>query len=345
VKTILFLSLSLIPAVWADQVVLKNGDTITGSIVKKDGAKLTIKSEFLGEVSMPWSAVKTVTSDAALHVVLPSGETAVGKITTTGENLDVATPAGAKSAPLAGVTNIRNDAEQHTFDRMLHPGLGQLWTGSLDMGLALARGNARTETFNTAFAASRVTRHDKITVMFNEIYAQALVNNVNSTTASSVRTGWTYNHDLTPRFFLSTLNTYEHDHFQNLALRFVAGGGAGINAVKTDRTSLSFNAGGDYMRENFTDTSNRNSGELNFGDDFLYKLSASTNVTQSWRFFPNLTFTGEYRTNFDMSAVTAIKKWLGFHISASDHFVSNPVLGHQKNDLILSTGLRLTFAR
>ena len=42
----------------ADQVVLKNGDNITGKIVKKDGAKLTIQSEFLGEVNMPWSAVR-----------------------------------------------------------------------------------------------------------------------------------------------------------------------------------------------------------------------------------------------------------------------------------------------
>ena len=43
----------------ADQVVLKNGDTITGAIVKKDSGKLTIKSEFLGEVSMPWTARRT----------------------------------------------------------------------------------------------------------------------------------------------------------------------------------------------------------------------------------------------------------------------------------------------
>jgi hypothetical protein len=40
----------------ADQVVLTNGDTITGSIIKKDGDKLTLKSEFLGEVAMPWSS-------------------------------------------------------------------------------------------------------------------------------------------------------------------------------------------------------------------------------------------------------------------------------------------------
>ena len=54
----LLLLLPLAFALHADQVVLKNGDTITGSIVKKDGDKLTIKSEFLGEVSMPWTAVQ-----------------------------------------------------------------------------------------------------------------------------------------------------------------------------------------------------------------------------------------------------------------------------------------------
>src|SRR5215470_12444305 len=60
-----------LPAFCADQVVLTNGDIITGAIVKKDGARLTIKSEFLGEVTMPWSAVKSLRSDAELNVVLP----------------------------------------------------------------------------------------------------------------------------------------------------------------------------------------------------------------------------------------------------------------------------------
>src|SRR5579863_9813529 len=81
------LFLSIVPILSADQVVLKNGDTITGAIVKKDGAKLTIKSEFLGEVTMPWSAVKSLTSDEALTVVLPGGESVAGKISTSGDNL------------------------------------------------------------------------------------------------------------------------------------------------------------------------------------------------------------------------------------------------------------------
>ena len=44
-----------------------------------------------------------------------------------------------------------------------------------------------------------------------------------------------YHRDLTPRLFVSTLNDYEHDRFQNLDLRFVAGGGLGVNLIKVRR--------------------------------------------------------------------------------------------------------------
>lgn len=341
---LLFLSVWL-PILSADQVVLKNGDTLTGAIVKKDGAKLTIKSELLGEVSMPWTAVKSIKSDESLTVVLPGGESVAGKISTAGDSLEVATAGGMKSAPLSAVTSVRNPAEQHSWERLQHPGLLELWTGFFDLGLALARGNARTDTLTTSFSATRVTRKDKVALSFNQIYGTARINGLTSTIASAVRGGWTYNRDLTPRFFISTLNTYERDSFQDLDLRFVAGGGFGVNTIKNEKTNLSFIGGGDYARENFTNHLHRNSAEANFGDDLLYKLSAATNLTQSFRFFPNFTYTGEYRANFDLAGVTTIRKWLGWHVTASDRFISNPVFGRQRNDLILSTGLRVTFAK
>jgi len=337
--------LTLAPVLRADQVVLKNGDTLTGNIIKKDGGTLTLKSEFLGEVSMPWSAVKSVKSDARLNVVLPGGEAVAGKVSTSGATLEVATATAARSAPLADITALRNDAEQHAWERLQHPGLGELWTGFFDMGLALARGNARTETLTNAFRASRITRHDKIELHFNEIYGTALVNGVSGTIASAVRGGWSYNRDLSPRLFVSTLNDYEHDLFQNLNLRFVLGEGFGVIAVKNKKTNLSFTGGGDYSRENFTNNLHRNSGEVNFGDDLLYKFSDVTSLTQSFRIFPNLTYGGDYRVNFDLSGVTAIRKWLAWHVTASDRFLSNPVLGRLRNDVLLSTGFRLSFAR
>jgi hypothetical protein len=326
-------------------VVLKNGDTISGSIVKKDGGKLTIKSEFLGEVSMPWTAVQSVRSDEPLTVELPGDERAVGKISTTGETLQVATAAAVRSAPLAQVGDVRNPAEQRTWERLQHPGILELWTGYFDLGLALARGNARTDTLTSNFNATRVTRKDKLTLTYSQIRSSARINNVSSETASAIRGGWSYNRDLTPRLFVTTLNDYEHDRFQGLDLRFVIGGGFGFNAIKKPDTTLALIGAADYSRENFIAGIHRNSAELNFGDDFTHKFSPTTNMFQSFRMFPNLSNSGEYRVNFDMGAVTALKKWLGWHVTASDRYLSNPIFGRQRNDLILSTGLRVSFAK
>ena len=340
--TILFLSFS---ALAADQIVLTNGDTITGTIVKKDGDKLTIKSEFLGEVSMPWKAVKSIRSDAELSVVLPSGETVKGKIATSGDQLQVAAQGAPKTAPLATVTAVRDDAEQRHYERMLHPGILELWSGNFDIGLSLARGNARTDALTTAFTAARVTRNDKVALYFNQIHSTARANNLTSTIASALRGGWKYNRNVAGRAFVTGFNDYEHDRFQNLDLRFVAGGGVGVRLVKKENTQLDADAGINYQRENFIDHTHRNSAEANFGDSLNYKLSKAVSVTQAARMFTNLSDTGAYRVNFDLGTNTVLKRWLGWQVTVSDRFLSNPNAGRQRNDFLLSTGFRLSFAR
>jgi hypothetical protein len=153
----------------ADQVVLTNGDTISGSIIKKDGDKLTLKSEFLGEVTMPWSAVKSVRSDMDVTVVPASGQALQGKLTSSGTDLQVATATGTTTMPLASVTAVRNSAEQAAYERLQHPGLLELWAGYFDLGLALVRGNSYTDTLTTTLIAARQTRTSKLTVHFNQI--------------------------------------------------------------------------------------------------------------------------------------------------------------------------------
>jgi putative salt-induced outer membrane protein YdiY len=344
-RSMFCLFVSCLPGLAADRVVLSNGDTITGAIVKKDGARLFIKSEFLGEISMPWSAVKSIQSDSELVVALAGGELVKGKVSTSGDTLQVVTGTGTKSAPMAGVTAVRDAAEQHSWERLQHPRLLELWTGNLDMGLALARGNARTTSLTNAFTAARITTNDKIAVYFNQIYGSARLNGVTSETASAVRGGWLYNRQVSPRLFVTTLNDYEHDRFQNLDLRFVMGGGFGWNALKSEKAHFDLSAGVDYNRENFDTNVHRNSAEVNYGDNLLYKISGATAITQAFRVFNNLSNSGAYRLNFDLGSVTTLKKWLGWQLTASDRFLSNPVVGRQRNDLLISTGFRVTFAK
>ena len=50
---------------FADQVILKNGDRLSGTIIKSDNENLTMKSEFAGEVKIQWAAVEQLTMSAS----------------------------------------------------------------------------------------------------------------------------------------------------------------------------------------------------------------------------------------------------------------------------------------
>jgi hypothetical protein len=339
-----FAGLSLHPT-WADQVVMKNGDRVTGAIIKKDSKDLTIKTDHFGVVTTSWDQVESVKIDAPVTVVLQSGKSVQGTLATTEGKVVVATKDERLSITPAEVTTIRNADEQKVYERMLKPGWGELWAGAATVGLAGSAGNAKTLTFTTGVNAARVTRTDKTSVYFNIIKASATANGKSSDTAQAIRGGLGYDHNVSSRLFVNTFNDWEYDKFQNLDLRFVIGGGFGLHAVKTERSTLDLLGGVDFNHSSYNTPLTRNSAEAFWGDGYTYKMSAATSLVQSFRMFNDLTNTGTYRVNFDVGASTRLAKWLTWNVSLSDRYLNHPAPGRKTNDLLYTTGVGITFAR
>jgi putative salt-induced outer membrane protein YdiY len=332
---------------WADQVNLSNGDRVTGKLIKKDGDNLTVKTDLMGEVTIAWKSIVSVSSQEPVTVVLTSGQSLVGQVSVDAkeEKVEIATATSLESARLNELVAIRNEETQRQFERMEKPGLLDLWAGSVDLGLSSARGNARTNTFTIAATASRETRTDKTAAYFNQIYSSALVDGVSAATADAIRSGWSYNQNVSPRMLWNLFNDYEYDRFQDLDLRVVLGGGLGYSMIKHDRKRLDLLGGGAYNREEFGTPLIRNSAEAYWGDDFSYKPSRMAEFQQRFRIFHNLSDLGVYRVNFDLSAVMNLNRRLAWHLTISDRLLSEPVEGRQRNDVLYTTGLRLRFAR
>jgi small nuclear ribonucleoprotein (snRNP)-like protein len=322
----------------ADQVVMKNGDRVTGTIVKKDGKNLTIKTDHFGVVTTSWDQVESINADRPVNVVLADGKTVQGMLATANGKVEVTTKDAKLSLAPAEVGTIRDDAEQKTYERLLKPGLRELWASTGSVGFAGTSGNAKTLTFTTGITAARVTRTDKISLYFNTIKASALVNSKNSDTAQAVRGGIGYDHNVNPRLFINMFNDYEFDKFQNLDLRFVLGGGFGLHAVKTEKAKLDILGGGDFNRSAFSTPLTQKSAEVYWGDEYRLKVAATTSLVQSFRMFNNLTTTGSYRVNFDIGASTKISKWLNWNVSVSDRYLNHPAAGRKTNDLMYTTG-------
>ncbi len=345
---ILVLLLAL-PA-FAGQVTLKNGDHLSGTVVKSDGKNLVFKSELAGTVTIPWDAVTAISSSEALTVGLRDGQVAVGPVEAVDQSIVIDTKdAGKLTAAKSAIVFVRSKDEQAAheaeIERYRHPSLTDLWTGFVDLGLATAQGNARTSNVNVTANASRSTSRDKIDVNFMSLYASSNVSGASLVTANAMRGGIRYNLNVSPSVLSFGSTELEYDEFQNLDLRFSPSGGFGWRIIDNERTMLNVLGGASLNREFFATGLNRTSGEGLVGQEFTHKLSKIASVTQKFIMYPNLTRRGDYRMSFDASAVTTIRKWLGWQFSVSDRLLSNPLPGRKKNDLLFTSGIRLTFAK
>src|SRR5258706_5047331 len=133
---------------FADQVTMKNGDRLSGTVVKSEAKSLVMKTEFVGNVTISGDAVTAITSTTQLHFALKDGQTVVGTVTTTPEGrFTIATKeTGSVTAARDSVVAIRSDQEQAEIDRYNNPRLTDLWTGFLDLSYANTHGNKNPST-------------------------------------------------------------------------------------------------------------------------------------------------------------------------------------------------------
>jgi putative salt-induced outer membrane protein YdiY len=357
-RSVLFVAVLSVLALTAraDQLTLKNGDRLTGTIVKSDAKTLLIKTEFAGDISVQWDAITSLVSSQPLHLGLKDGQTVVGTVAGADGKLEVVTKtAGEVTTPKDAVVTVRDDDEEKAYDaeidRLRHPRLTDFWSGLLDTGLSVTRGNSATVAYNLSAKAVRATSRDKITVYSTAVYATDDTTPPSRTTAHAIRGGIRGDLDVDDRLFVFGFTDFEYDQFQDLDLRNVLGGGLGYHVIKTKNTTFDVFGGGDYEQEFFAANATfptgltRKTGEAVMGEEFDTKLNGRTTLSEKFSLYPNMSNTGEYRFQFDTTAATKLKNWLGWQVTYSDRYLSNPLTGLKKNDVLLSTGLRLTFGK
>ncbi len=365
-----FLSFSLIcvmlivlcpVSIFADQIVLKNGDRLTGKIIKKDGDSIIIKTEFAGTVTIKWDAVEKVIADEPVNIKLSDGQLIKGTVATaeTSEAKDedeaktkfkVKTQdAGTVEIAKENVETVRNEEEQAKAfaeaERLRNPSLLDLWQGTADVGFSLTSGNSDTKALRAGFAAKREALKDKISVYANAIQASNSNSGISITTAQAVYGGIRYDYNLSKKTFVFASGDFEYDKPQLLNLRSVIGAGFGYKMIRSERTKLDLFGGATYNRENFSTGLKRNSAEALFGDDLSFQLTDSVAIEQRFKAYPSLTNFGDFRAIFDASVITSLNEWLGWQVTFSDRYNSNPTAGAVSNDILFTTGLRATFGR
>lgn len=338
---------------FADRVELKNGDRITGQVHRLDNGSLLVKTEALGTLSIKWDAVAKVIADEPVHVLADGARVEAQAIERTdGEDVIVTSGNAAFSVSPGRILALRSSNEQLADQQRQHreqnPQFADRWNGNLDAGLSAARGNADTTNVSLGLKGARTTDSTRLTLFFNSLLARSRsAEGTTLTSANAVRTGLRYEINLTERLFTFGFGNFESDRVQKLDLRSVYGAGAGLRVMQSEHGTMDIFTGASVNQESFskTDTPDRRTGELLIGQDLSYQLSPRTSLGSRLSLFPNMTTPGDYRAVLDATASTKLNSWIGWQVTVSNVFVSNPPLGARTNDMLLSTGLRFNLGQ
>lgn len=336
--------------IFADQVVMLNGDRVTGKIVKKDGDTITLETEAMGVVKIRWNLVERIVSEETLSLTLNDGKILEGKIEVDQNKLKLKTSDSEKiEISKEEVKVVRTPKEQANFEaeqkKLKESRFTDFWAGTIDAGFSLTSGNSKTRTFTIGVRGLRETTANKLNVYANALQVKNSTSGKNVTTAQSIWTGGRYDIFVNQKWFAYVAGDFEYNKPQKLNLRAVAGSGAGYRAIRNDATNFDATFGVTHNHENFSTKLIRNSAEASFGEELKQKLNTRVRLNQRFVFYPNLTRFGEFRALLDSSLQTDINSWLGMHLTIGNRYNSQPVLQTKKNDFLLSTGLRFSLGK
>jgi Protein of unknown function, DUF481 len=253
--------LAVISAARADEVVLENGDRITGRITHKGGSILTIDTTYAGTLKINWSSVRQVRTDAPIMLVVTGVSPQQAQLTPVDDGR-VDTGAGLLVA-LRDIVYINPVPEES--------GIGITYTGHVNLSSAIVTGNS---------PASRVNVLSEFNARAKD-YRYSLLGKLNRATdagvsvASNWLAGGNYDKFVAEKRFVYLRSSLERDPFKDIERRLTLGAGYGLQLVENDRTNVSLRGGPEAVWVRHVANPTQDYPAVGWGLDAKHKLSGS----------------------------------------------------------------------
>lgn len=225
------------PPASADEVLLANGDRLSGRIVSKAGNELVIATEYAGEVRLRWDQVTSVRTDEALTVLTRDGDL-LNKA-----QLSPSAPDKVEVSSATGSAPVARDDIAYINPTPEQSGNGVSYSGRVNLSAAMVRGNSENDrVYGDAGLNARAKG-----------YAWGLGMKVDRRKDRGVRTAqqWlfdgNYDHFVDDDNFIYARLSLEQDKFKDIQLRTTTGAGYGWQLYNDDKTRLSLRAGLDHV--------------------------------------------------------------------------------------------------
>ena len=228
-------------AIAADEIVLKNGSRILGTVTGVRDGVVTVDTEFAGTLKVKQDQVESLSSGEPIVLKLADGTVVEeSSLRVEGETLLLA----ADSAPVATYPLAELAI---TNPQPWELGQGYRWTGQVSLALEMQRGNTDTDELDYGIESIWRSLEDRYTLRFDgeDDEANGIKNAENWTALGK------YDRFLEGPLYWGVNASSEHDKFSDLDLRYYVGPYIGRQFHERPLLTLSAEVGGVYVDEDY----------------------------------------------------------------------------------------------
>ncbi len=334
-KSMIVCVVALTTVVQADEIHFRNGDRLSGEIVRLTDGKLVLKSETAGEVTLNLADIQTFSSESALTIRLKDG-TVLHQPVAAAQPDEFAVEEGetlrAQTFPLAQIESINKPKPK--------------WTGSISGSVASTHGNTKADSVTGSLSVTRRSEKDRTTA--NADYARAEQEDRDTGVDETIENWWRatarYDYFFTEKFFGFLNGRYEKDDVAKLDRRVIVGGGGGYQWVEREDLAFSTNLGLASLYEKFDNVDDSDSQiSLQAGYDFNKTLWKNFKFLHDLTYYPSLEkFSDYYLTTTAELRATMIKNlFASFRVIFN--YDATPAPDQGSTDVKYLLGVGLTF--
>jgi putative salt-induced outer membrane protein YdiY len=342
-SAILLFQLVGLTTMTADEVVMKDGTVLKGTITEQTDEKLTITVMDGGEQVLQRSNISDFTLDRT-QVTLKNSDTVTGRVI---EQTDEHTILDIKNGGTVTLNreNIKSSEEVQIRYAGLPPGkeiplTGPVhWSGSLDVGYSVKRGNSTEDDFyiRGRLLYERKPLTNETTAQFN--YATSK----DETTEDRADVQNQLNYTVNTSIFVYHDLTVGYDNVRSLDYFIDTSAGVGKEFLLDYPSQLKIRTGPSYRHEARANGTNEDELFVLIGESFKTQLNESMSLRQGLELYPSITDSGEYRQEaFVELKIDLTGNW-ALKLYGEQVYDSDPVPGTEKEDLRFVSTLGYSF--
>ena len=240
---------------------------------------------------------------------------------------------------------LSTNAPAATKPPAIPPKPPSLWSTTVSMNAAVARGNADTLLIWAALNSLRKWDKNEIALGVDATYGSNSdpTTRKETTTAQNYGLYAQYNRIRSDRVYLGLRSDARQDRIAFVDYRTTVAPALGYYVIKTDRLKVKTESGPAFIFESLQGAGTANYLTLRLAEEVQWKFNETTSITHSMQYLPQVADFGNFVMNFTLGLSTKITDKASANITFQDFYRSVPAPGRRGNDLRLMAGISYSF--